>query len=76
MPIERFSSIDLCEAATYPCSNIIYSTYGRFPAHVDAIHVPGIWLQAHHLDLDYYNELFQDGFIPEIHRKHQENWHG
>jgi hypothetical protein len=30
----------------------IYRTHGRFPAHVDAIYVPGIWLHAHHLDLE------------------------
>ncbi len=34
----------------------------RLPAHVHAIYVPGIWLQAHHLDLDYYDENFRDGY--------------
>jgi hypothetical protein len=27
--------------------NYLYSTYGRFPAHVDAMFVPGVWVQAH-----------------------------
>lgn len=27
--------------------NYLYNTYGRFPAHVDAIFVPGVWIQAH-----------------------------
>ncbi|MEZ2330238.1 hypothetical protein AB6802_10960 [Mesorhizobium sp. RCC_202] len=31
----------------------IYETHGRFPAHCDAIHVPGIWLQVHHVDVGY-----------------------
>ena len=35
----------------------IYNTYGRFPAHVDAFHVPVIWIQAHHLALDYYDSI-------------------
>jgi hypothetical protein len=38
--------------------NYIYDTYGRFPAHVDAIHVPGIWLQFSHLELEYYEKFY------------------
>jgi hypothetical protein len=53
----------------------IYKTHGRFPAHVDAIYVPGVWLQVHHLDLDYYDKLFNGGYT-DTHRRHQELWHG
>lgn len=52
----------------------IYDTYGRFPAHVDAMYVPGIWVQAHHLDLAYYDQLFRNGYS-ETQRDHQERWH-
>ena len=52
----------------------IYETHGRFPAHVDAVYVPGVWLQAHHLDLEYYDQLFQDGYT-ETHRNHEAQWH-
>lgn len=38
--------------------NYIYDTYGRFPAHVDAFHVPGIWLQFAHLELEYYEKFY------------------
>ena len=31
--------------------NYIYDTYGRFPAHVDAFHLPGVWVQFSHLEL-------------------------
>lgn len=55
--------------------NYIYNTHGRFPAHVDAIYVPGIWIQAHHLDLAYYDQLFQGGYT-ETQARHQERWHG
>jgi hypothetical protein len=48
------SAKDIC---TY-----IYETYGRFPAHVDAFHVLGIWVQAHHLALDYYDSLHIGGY--------------
>ena len=54
--------------------NYIYKTHRRFPAHVDAIFVPGIWLQCHHLDLKYYDYLFERGYS-ESHRQHDELWH-
>lgn len=55
--------------------NYIYKTHRRFPAHVDAIYVPGIWIQSHHLDLNYYDYLFRQGYS-ESHRRHEELWHG
>jgi hypothetical protein len=53
----------------------IYERHGRFPAHCDAIYAPGVWLQAHHLDLKYYDTLFNDGYT-ETQREHQQRWHG
>jgi hypothetical protein len=38
--------------------NYIYDTYGRFPAHIDAFFVPGIWLQFSHLELEYYQKYY------------------
>jgi hypothetical protein len=38
--------------------NYIYDTYGRFPAHFDAFHAPGVWLQLSHLELEYYEKYF------------------
>jgi len=57
---------DLC---TY-----IYEKHQRFPAHCDAMFAPGVWLQAHHLDLQYYDTLFRDGYT-ETQREHQRRWH-
>lgn len=57
---------DICE--------YIHRTHGRFPAHVDAIHVPGVWLQAHHLDLAYYDELFVGGYT-DMQSQHMKRWH-
>jgi hypothetical protein len=54
--------------------NYIYRTYGRFPAHVDAMYVPGIWVQAHHLDLEYYDQLFVMGYT-STQAEHQSLWH-
>jgi len=62
-------------ACTKDICNYIYETHGRFPAHVDAMYVPGVWLQAHHLDLAYYDQLFREGYT-ETQARHQERWHG
>ncbi|MGA1797183.1 hypothetical protein VH567_00210 [Sphingomonas sp. 4RDLI-65] len=53
--------------------NYIYDTHGRFPAHVDTIHVPGVWLQVHKLELDYYERFFRNG-LTDAHRDHDRNW--
>jgi hypothetical protein len=53
----------------------IYEKHQRFPAHCDAIYAPGVWLQAHHLDLQYYDTLFKGGYT-ETQREHQQQWHG
>jgi hypothetical protein len=54
----------------------LLKTHGRFPAHADGLFVPGIWLQAHHLDLSYYDDLFASGVgYTNTHREHQANWH-
>ncbi len=52
----------------------IHRTHGRFPAHVDAIYVPGVWIQVHHLDLEYYDKLFVHGYT-DTQEKHQALWH-
>ena len=45
----------------------IYETHGRFPAHCDTIHVPGVWLQAHHVEKPYYEKFFRHG-LTDAHR--------
>ncbi|MEU6257855.1 hypothetical protein [Streptomyces sp. NPDC047043] len=56
---------DICE--------YIIRTHRRFPAHTDAIHVPGIWLQAHHVEREYYERFFVNG-LTDRHRRHAELW--
>ncbi|WFP65883.1 hypothetical protein [Mesorhizobium sp. WSM4904] len=59
----------VCDICTY-----IYETHGRFPAHCDAIHVPGIWLQVHHVDVGYYQRFFRNG-LTDVHLNHARDWH-
>jgi hypothetical protein len=62
-------AIEYCkEVCTY-----IWDKYGRFPAHVDAFHVPGIWLQFSHLEIEYYEKYYK----PELFRHqagHAKTW--
>ena len=67
-------SPEVIECALDVC-NYIYDTYGRFPAHVDAMYVPGIWVQAHHLDLKYYDYLYKNGYS-RTQADHDHLWHG
>src|SRR5215472_9065979 len=54
--------------------NYIFNTHGRFPAHCDAIHVPGVWLQVHHVETEYYERFFRDG-LTAAHKDHLAQWH-
>jgi hypothetical protein len=62
-------------ACTRDICTYIYETHGRFPAHVETIHAPGIWLQVHHVEQDYYDTYFQHG-LTQAHRDHDHAWHG
>lgn len=61
-------------ACTTDICNYIYQTHGRFPAHCEALHVPGVWLQAHHVEEQYYERFFQNG-LTEAHHNHDRTWH-
>jgi hypothetical protein len=79
MPVDDFrrGNIEITEdgiACTKAICNYIYGTYGRFPASVDTMHM--MWfMQAHHLDLDYYGTFFHAGACSHTHLTHMERWH-
>lgn len=52
----------------------VHETYGRFPATFDTMLVP-IWLQVHHLDLDFYDKYYPKEMVTEVQRRHTELWH-
>ena len=63
-------AIDMVKAiCTY-----VYETYGRFPATLDNILLP-VWLQVHHLDLEFYQKHLGEELLTEEHRRHNEVWH-
>jgi hypothetical protein len=61
-------------ACTKAICNYIYDTYGSFPATVDPMHL--MWfMQAHHLDLDFYATFFKPGVCGTTHLGHLDAWH-
>jgi hypothetical protein len=62
-------------AYTKEICNYIVDTYGRFPAHIEAFHVPGVWVQFSHLELDYYDRMAEPWYY-ERQARHDALWHG
>jgi hypothetical protein len=54
--------------------NYVYDTYGRFPAFSDPMFLR-FMVQAHHLDLDFYDEFYPEGAYTENHKNHFKLWH-
>ncbi|MDF2768878.1 MAG: hypothetical protein K0S91_1713, partial [Nitrososphaeraceae archaeon] len=53
----------------------IYDTYGKFPATIQSIFC-FMYVQAQHLDLDFYNHYFKPGTAYlTTHKDHMKKWH-
>jgi hypothetical protein len=53
----------------------VFDLYGKLPGTVPTIWA-GVYAQAHHADLDFYDRFYDDGSTLETHRRHFERWHG
>ncbi|WP_462137561.1 hypothetical protein [Candidatus Mycalebacterium sp.] len=54
--------------------NYIYETYGRFPAFSDPMFLR-FMVQAHHLDLGFYDKFYPPGAYTDLHKNHFKLWH-
>ena len=52
----------------------VYDTYGKFPGTVPSMFLI-MYLQAHHLDLDFYDEFYKPGAYLKTHAEHMARWH-
>jgi hypothetical protein len=52
----------------------IFGKYGKFPGTRSTIMLPG-FVQAHHLDLSFYDRHYKDGAYLETHAQHMARWH-
>jgi hypothetical protein len=53
----------------------IHDTFGKFPATVPSLQILN-YVQAHHLDLEFYDEKFRPGSYLRTHAEHMQRWHG
>jgi hypothetical protein len=53
----------------------IFDTYGKFPATVPSIFLL-TYLQAQHIDLDFYAHYFKPDAYLSTHKNHMTKWHG
>lgn len=51
----------------------IFDEYGKFPAMIPSLYIL-TYLQAHYLDLDFYDKYFKDYAYLETHKRHNEWW--
>ncbi len=68
LPAEGIQELVTAEAS------YIYDTFGKLPGTVPTVHVL-MYLQAQHLDTDFYDELFGPGAYLGTHADHQARWH-
>jgi hypothetical protein len=52
----------------------MFDTFGKFPATVPSVLIL-MYLQAHHLDLDFYDQKFAPGAYLATHKEHMDRWH-
>jgi hypothetical protein len=60
----------MAEVAQY-----LYDRYGKFPGIRSTIVLPG-FVQAHHIDTDFYDTHYQEGAYLATHAHHEAQWHG
>ncbi len=53
----------------------VFDKFGKFPGTVPSMFVL-TYLQAHHLDLAFYDQHFAPGAYLDTHARHMEQWHG
>lgn len=65
---QRFRDLLTAEVA------YVDETFGKIPGTVPTVHILN-YLQAQHLDTDFYDAHFAPGAYLSTHREHQERWH-
>ena len=53
----------------------VFDTFGRFPGTVPTVFIMN-YVQAHHLDTDFYDRFFKPGAYLHTHATHLRKWHG
>ena len=65
---------DECVDATVAYCTYVYETYGRFPAYFGPLRTT-LAHQAHHLELDFYDQFYREGAYTSTQAEHMARWH-
>lgn len=60
----------MAEVAQY-----MYNKFGKFPGLRSTVMMPG-FVQAHHLETDFYDKFYKEGAYLQTHSEHMAKWHG
>jgi hypothetical protein len=52
----------------------VFDTFGKFPGTVPSVFIMN-YVQAHHLDLDFYDRFCKPGAYLRTHAEHMQRWH-
>ena len=52
----------------------VYDTFGKFPGTVPSMFLI-MYLQAHHIDLEFYDKFYKPGAYLKTHAMHMARWH-
>lgn len=52
----------------------LLETYGRVPGTLPTVHT-SVYLQAQHVDVDYYDQFHDQNALLDTHRDHMSTWH-
>jgi hypothetical protein len=52
----------------------VFDTFGKFPGTVPTLFIMN-YVQAHHLDLEFYDRFFKPGAYLRTHATHMQRWH-
>ena len=69
---ERFT--DQFKACVALQAQYVLDRFGKFPGTVPSIFLLN-YVQAHHLDLDFYDRFFKPGAYLRAHAEHMDRWH-
>ena len=53
----------------------VFDAFGKFPGTVPSVFIMN-YVQAHHLDLEFYDRFFRQGAYLGTHAEHMQRWHG
>jgi len=71
-PVPLFHTFRACVARQ---AQYVFDTFGKFPGTVPSVFIMN-YVQAHHLDLDFYDRFFKPGAYLRTHAEHMQRWHG